>query len=400
MSVHPPLRVLLLAPHPFFQHRGTPLAERALLEALSSRGYHLEVLTFHEGEDISIPNCTIHRIPRIPGVTNIRPGFSLKKLVCDGVMLIRLVSLLRKRDFDVIHAVEESAFMAMFVKVLFRTPFVYDMDSSLAHQMIDRFPVLAAAEGLLAAWEKRAVRRSLAVVAVCQALEELALRYDPDADVRRIEDFSLLPRSTGKADDLAAIGVRGSIVLYVGNLEAYQGIDLLLRGFARVLERAPDARLVVIGGSDEHIAHYSEIARTLNISARVHFAGPRPVDALAGYLRQAEVVVSPRTQGQNTPMKVYSYLDSGRPLLATRLPTHTQVLDDDIAMLVDPDPVSVGDGLVALLRNPELRERLATAAGRRVEEEFSEPSFRAKVGDLYDLVENRLGRPDSGGPPT
>ena len=50
----------------------------------------------------------------------------------------------------------------------------------------------------------------------------------------------------------------------------------------------------------------------------------------------ADLLVSPRVKGENTPFKVYTFLASGRPLLATRIPTHTQLLDDDLAWLVEP----------------------------------------------------------------
>jgi len=59
------VKILLLAPHPFFQARGTPLAVRTVLEFLSGRGHHVDILTLHEGEDLALPNCRIHRLPLI-----------------------------------------------------------------------------------------------------------------------------------------------------------------------------------------------------------------------------------------------------------------------------------------------------------------------------------------------
>ena len=81
------MKILLLAPQPFFQARGTPIAVRLVLEFLSSRGHRVDALTYHEGSDVDIPNCRVVRIPRLPGIRDIRPGFSLKKILCDLVML-------------------------------------------------------------------------------------------------------------------------------------------------------------------------------------------------------------------------------------------------------------------------------------------------------------------------
>jgi glycosyltransferase involved in cell wall biosynthesis len=147
---------------------------------------------------------------------------------------------------------------------------------------------------------------------------------------------------------------------------------------------------VIIGGAPGHITACGVRAAALGIGGRVHLLGPRPVTALGSYLRQATIVVSPRVKGQNTPMKVYSYLDSGAPLLATRLPTHTQVLDDDIAMLAEPQPEAFGEALATLLNDNALRLRIATAARERVTREFTREAFRRKMGAFYATVEREL----------
>ncbi len=112
------LRILLLAPQPFYQDRGTPIAVRHLLETLVAAGFEVDLLTYHEGADIVIPNCTIRRIPSLPGLTGIRPGFSAKKLLCDIMMLTMAVRLTTRLRPDLVHAVEESAFMALVLRRL------------------------------------------------------------------------------------------------------------------------------------------------------------------------------------------------------------------------------------------------------------------------------------------
>ena len=77
------MKILLLAPHPFYQERGTPIAVNLLLKALSERGDKIDVLTYHIGADTVHANVAIHRIARIPFVKSVRPGFSFKKIVCD-----------------------------------------------------------------------------------------------------------------------------------------------------------------------------------------------------------------------------------------------------------------------------------------------------------------------------
>ena len=123
------MKILLLAPHPVYQERGTPIAVDRMLRVRSESGHHIDVLTYHEGESPSYTNVTLHRIPLPSGIRNVPPGFSAKKLVCDAFMFFKGLALVRRTRPQVIHAVEESVFMAMIYGIFFKTPFVYDMDS-------------------------------------------------------------------------------------------------------------------------------------------------------------------------------------------------------------------------------------------------------------------------------
>lgn len=391
------MRILVLAPHPFFQARGTPLAVRRVLDFLGNRGHQLDLLTFHEGEDIEIPNCRIHRIARPLWIRNIRPGFSMKKVVCDMFMFMKCLRMVRKNRYDLIHAVEESAFIAAAMQRLAGIPYVYDMDSSLAEQLVDAYPGLQFAFATLRRCEAVAVRHSLGVLTVCAALEDVAHGHAPDKPIGRVEDTTLLSpdqhhSGNGQgAESVLPAGVdhRSPVAMYVGNLEHYQGIGLLLEGFRHALVRVPSAHLVIVGGLEEDIAYYGRRATQLGISTRVHFLGPKPISALDGLFRRADVLVSPRLKGLNTPMKIYSYLDSGTAVLATRLRTHTQVLDDRTAYLVEPDPEALGDGLVELLSDPVLRERLASHAKAYVQREFTPEAAHRKLGSFYTMMESR-----------
>ena len=386
------MRILLLAPQPFFQARGTPIAVKMVLEFLCSQGHVVDALTYHEGSDIEIPNCRIYRIPRVPGVHNIRPGFSLKKIACDIAMFGACARMMRRTRYDLVHAVEESAFIAAVMKSFTGVPYVYDMDSSLAEQMLEAFPRLKPVAPILRRFEAIAVRRSAGVLTVCVALEDVAHRHAPATPVGRVEDTTLLPpiSDTNGSRHLPAETEGAPVAMYVGNLEHYQGIDLLLEGFRHTLDQMHEARLVIVGGQADDIARYGERATALGIRQAVHFLGPKPVSALGDLLREADVLVSPRLKGLNTPMKIYSYLDSGTAVLATRLRTHTQVLDDRTAYLVEPEALALGTGLATLLKDDSMREGLAARAKDHVQREFTPEAARRKLKSFYATIEARL----------
>ena len=388
------MKILLLAPHPFYQARGTPIAVKTVLEFLSERGDTVDVLTYAEGTDVSIPNCTVHRIARVPGLQGIRPGFSVKKVLSDVLMIGSCLRLVRRTRYDLIHAVEESAFIAAAMRALTGVPYVYDMDSSLAEQLVEAYPPLRFAFPVLRRMEALAIRRSSGVLAVCAALQDVALSHVPGQLVGRVEDTTLLVSAGSAAGNGRSLPPTdaGPMAMYVGNLEPYQGIDLLLEGFRHTLSRVPEAKLMIIGGREPDIAHYRGRAQRLGIDGSVVFAGPRPIGMLPELLRQADVLVSPRLKGLNTPMKIYSYLDSGSAVLATRLRTHTQVLDDGMAYLVEPEPLALGHGLAELMADPDLRARLASTAKAYVQREHTPEAARRKLEAFYSTMESRVRR--------
>ncbi len=389
------MKILVLAPQPFYQLRGTPIAVRMLVETLAELGHEVDLLVFHEGEDLEMPGVSLHRSPAPPWVGNVGPGFSVKKLLCDAAMTMKAARMAWRGRYDMIHAVEEAVFMAWLAGRLTRTPYVFDMDSSMPEQIADKYRLPRWLHRLMDRFEAFAIRGSAGVVAVCRALEDRVRDQAPGTPVVRLEDVSLLDDKAETEEDLRhSLRLGGEVILYVGNLESYQGIDLLVESFALAAEQRDGFDLVVIGGTADDVARYGDRAANLGVAGRTHFIGPRPLEALAAYLRQADILVSPRIHGNNTPMKIYSYLDSGRPVLATRLPTHTQALTDEIAELVDPSAPAMAEGMLKLLGDSGERDRKAARARERVASEYSIGAFKRKLSAFY----LRLGESGDEGP--
>ncbi|MFQ3567068.1 MAG: glycosyltransferase [Aggregatilineales bacterium] len=374
------MRMLFLAPQPFYQERGSPIAIKLVLEVLSQRGVKVDVLTYHEGEDVFFDGVALRRTPGL--VHGIRPGFSWKKLVCDGFMTVQALQQCLRQRYDMVQAVEESVFIALLLKALFGIPYVYDMDSSLPEQLIEKNKRLRFLLPFMRTLEGLAVRHAEAVVPVCEALAETARQHHPKRVVV-LHDVPLAHDEVedGDIDDLRG-QISGCLAMYVGNLEPYQGIDLLLESFALAQRYQPQLRLVIIGGRADDIAHYKDQCAALGISEQTFFLGPRPVAQLGRYLAQADVLVSPRISGNNTPMKIYSYLQSGKPIVATNLKTHTQVLTRDIACLTEPTAAAFAEGLALLAADPALRAALGSAGKRHVTECYSYASFHRVLSDL------------------
>lgn len=382
------MNILLLAPHPFFQERGTPIAVNLLLKVLSGAGHRVDVLTYHLGEDVTHPNVTVYRISRPAFIKAVSPGFSLKKLVCDLYMIPEAVQMARCGRYDIVHAVEESVFIARIIRRITGIPYVYDMDSSLPGQMVEKMPFLVVLRPLMRWFERRAISRATGVIAVCDSLAQIA----KDAGGSRVvvlNDISLLDTApeNARSETRERLKITGLCFMYIGNLESYQGINLLLESFAILLKTVPDSTLVVAGGTDPDIASYKHQADNLGMANNVRFIGPWPISRLSTLLTGADVLVSPRLTGNNTPMKIYSYLDSGKPILATAMSAHTQVLDQDTAVLSAANPADYSMGMLRLVNDPVLREGLGLRGKALAAKKYCFEAFKAAIINFYAIIE-------------
>lgn len=388
------MKILFLAPCPFFQERGTPIAVREVLVVLAGAGHTIDVLCYHEGEAVEIPGVTLHRVQPFLPIRGVPPGPSIKKIICDLSMARDVVKMAKAGDYDLVHAVEESAAMARWVRRRFGIPYIYDMDSSMPGQVVDKFPWARGVLAPMREGERQLIAGSSGVVAVCQALADTAQRVvlneGCDRPVALLEDpnladFTEVDQSALKAE----LGTQQRLVTYVGNLESYQGIGLLLQGFAEAVGQVPDADLLVVGGNPDHITLYKGESEALGISDRVHFTGPMPLDRLGFFLGSSDVLISSRAQGENTPMKIYSYMASGTPIVATAIRSHTQVLHRDNAVLAAPEPKALADGIVRALTDPEVAA-LGAAAKVEADARFNRSVFRRTLLSFYELVAKNI----------
>ena len=386
------MRVLVLAPHPFYQDRGTPIDVHLVLRVLSERpGTTVDVVTYHEGEDVDLPNVCLHRSRRLPGLEGIQPGFSMKKVLADVLLFFKAWALVRENDYDLIHAGEEAVFLAMFFKRMHDIPYAYDLDSSIAQQLVEQKPYLDAFSEIFNWTERQAIQESLINFPVCNALADLC-RENGSGKTVTLHDISQLddPDDSDPERLRQEIDAEGPVFLYVGNLEPYQGIDLLLESFQVAQRREPALTLVIIGGSPEDIDHYRARASELGIKEDTEFLGPRPFEHLGDYLSGADVLVCSRREGINTPMKIFPYLHSGRPVLATDLRTHNQVLTGDEAFLAPDNPEGFAEGMLELARDPSLRTRLGQNGRAFVERNHTFEAHRERLNEAYDWIEENL----------
>ena len=346
----------MIAPEPFFEPRGTPFSEFHRIRALTALGHQVDLVTYPFGQPVSIPGLRIFRSLKPPFLRAVKIGPSAAKIPLDALLSFTAVRCALSSRYDAIHSHEEAGLVGVVLAALLRVPHLYDMHSSLPQQLTNfAFSRSRYTRRVFLAMERFMIRRSRVVIVICPSLEDTVRGIDPRANVVLIENA---PGSPDAVTDTAPM------VLYTGTFEAYQGLDLLFEAMAIVARARPDARLVLAGGKPDQVTQARAQARMAGIEPLTIFAGERPAAEMPAYLLAADLLVSPRSRGTNTPLKIYQYLRSGKAIVATRLLTHTQVLSDETAILTAATPEAFADGILTGLNDPAR----ASAVGRHARE--------------------------------
>jgi glycosyltransferase involved in cell wall biosynthesis len=355
MSQAVDMRILMLAPQPFFEPRGTPFSVWGRLKALSALGHEVDLVTYHLGQDIAIPGVVIHRTWKVPFITSVKIGPSVPKLFLDLLLLAKSVRLLQKNHYDLLHTHEEASFFGALLARLFRVRHLYDMHSSLTQQLTNfRYSKFKPLINIFDWVERKVINSSDAIITICPALEDHVKQINCRIPQVMIENVAMeadpadLSEEALRPVQARYPGLAGRrIILYAGTFEAYQGLELLVASAQKVVQRHNDALFLMVGGSPDQVRHYEKRVAAGGLSSHFLFTGKRPPAEVPIFVKLSHMLVSPRINGTNTPLKIYSYLHAGKPIVATDLYTHTQVLNPSISMLVEPDEESLARGILS-----------------------------------------------------
>ncbi|MCI0696960.1 glycosyltransferase [candidate division KSB1 bacterium] len=407
------MKVLMIAPQPFFQPRGTPFSVLHRLKALSKLGYHIDLVTYHLGQDVEIENVKIHRAQGVSWVKEIAIGPSKTKVLLDAFVYRRAVELLRRQRYDLIHTHEEAGFFAIRLSRKFGALHLYDMHSSLPQQLSNfKYSQAKALMQVFERLEAATINSAQAVITICPELFNYVKKRFPEKYNKLIENVAdnaivfgesaqnghgkieaaeLARRYGLPAKTNGAKGKNGAAtVLYTGTFEPYQGLDLLLEASQPVLSRYDNVRFLVVGGKPEQVAQYQEKADRLGVSEKFIFTGQRPPEEIPLFMHLADLLVSPRVAGNNTPLKIYSYLRSGIPIVATDHLTHTQVLNAEVSVLTDCTPPAFASGILRVLEDRSYGENLAQRAQVLAAREYSYEGYLQKTREIYSYLEGLL----------
>ena len=389
------LSILMVAPQPFFSARGTPFSVLHRIRALLALGHKVDLVTYGYGDDIEMEGLTILRSKRLPLISRVKIGPSIPKIFLDIFLYFDTRKALNKKQYDVFHSHEEAAFFFLQLGKKHKIPHLYDMHSSLPQQLSNfKAYNIDAFRKIFENLENKVLSSCDGIITICDDLGKIVEGGYADKPHRMIENIGedrkvFQPNDTDWRGNLQ-MG-NGPVLLYTGTFEAYQGIDLLLDSMPAVLEAHPTATALMVGGNPQQVAQYKAQASTLGLDKNIRFTGTVHPSNIPNLIDLSTVIVSPRSRGTNTPLKIYNYMRTGKPLVATNRLTHTQILQQHTACLVDATPQGFAAGINKVLNDSDFAAQLSQAAQDYALEHFSDDAYIEMVGDIYNKMFASIG---------
>lgn len=384
------MKILMISPQPFFEPRGTPISVYQRLEALSALGHEIDLVTYHVGKDVELPNVRLHRVSGLKVIQHVRIGPSRAKILLDVQIFFRAIRMLIGKHYDVIHSHEEASFFSMFLAWIFRTRHLYDMHSVLSKQLTNfSFGNRSFFVKIFEILEKFVIRTCDAVITVGPDLEKYVKSVGKNIRVVMIENIALHAYQTPVQPDEVKqlekkLNLEGRLpIVYTGTYERYQGLDMALKCVDTVRKKYPNVIFIFVGAKVQQAQEWTEKATRKGLGDHTIFLDVVSPEESMVFLASATMLISPRLDGTSTPLKIYSYLHAEKPIVATNITSHTQVLTNDTALLVEPNEGAFAEGILQILNDPELAERLGKNAHQLAQDKFGRQDYISKVGQIY-----------------
>lgn len=334
------------------------------------------------------------RIINVPWYKKLEAGPSWQKPFLDILLLIKSFRVVRRFKPDIIHAhLHEGAFIGRFVSWCFSIPLLFDYQGSMTAEMADHefmrkggffFRILKSLER----WIDRGA--DIIVTSSGGAKDNLISEFG-------ISQEKIIPVLDGVDTDVfrlaypveylwekLAIPKGRRVVVYLGLLNEYQGVDLLLNAAGDVIKKLPDTHFLVMGYPD--MEKYREMAERVGVTANVTFTGRIDYSEAPTYLCLGDIAVSAKLSKTEANGKVFNYMAAGLPTVCFDTSVNREILGDTGVYAGFGSRESLASTMIDILSDTKKLEWLRGAVRERAVTELSWRKAGERMMAVYGSI--------------
>ncbi len=389
------MNILTIAPTPFFADRGCHVRIFEETRALMKLGNEVTICTYHNGRNIA--GFNIRRIPNIPWYNKLEAGPSYHMLYLDMLLLSRSLQHSMEKRPDIIHAhLHEGAFIGKFCSKFRNVPMIFDMQGSLSGEMAAHGFIKNEGEFYNFIHKFESILNGMAdaiITSSANMAEVLKNNFKVDGNKIFVipdgVDTEIFHPHYDTKDLRSKLGIDSDkkIVVFLGLLNEYQGVDLLIKSIPRVVRDVSNVHFLIMGYPD--VEKYQKMAKELNVLDYVTFTGRIDYSEAPLYLNLGDIAVSPKiTLSGEGNGKIYNYMACGLPTVVFDFPTNREILGDTGVYARNVDPESLVEKMVELLLDDKKREELRLKVREKAANEYSWAKAGKKLMEIYQKYQN------------
>lgn len=380
-----------------------------LTRHLGKRGIHVDVFTRSQDEHVphvlhNLGYC--NRVVHIPAGPEVPlPKRELATYIPEFVEGINLFAAQKEIHYDLIHShYWMSGMAAEQLRARWQTPIIHMFHTLvMMKNRVARSPEELEGEYRLKGEQRILQIADRIVVATPAEQSQLEFLYKANSKKLRIippgvdlSHFYPIPRD--EAREVIGVPLKNRMILFVGRIEPLKGLETLIRALAYMQKTSQlvccPHSLVIVGGDPEEtplnvnaeMARVQALVRELDIRDLVLFLGKKDQQTLPYYYSAADVVVVP-SHYESFGMVALEAMACGTPVVASQVGGLGFLIRDGVTGYVIPDgePELLGNRLMELILDPQLRERMGRQASQ-LAQEYSWERIAAEIANLYEEV--------------
>ncbi len=352
--------IAMVAPCPFPTFQGTQVFIRSLASGLSRAGHTVHLITYGHGEYESDFDFHLHRTMRLG--KRLRSGPSLTKPAADMALFMKAERILKtyRCDFLHVHNVEGLGIGAL-LRLHHQIPLIYHAHNAMGPELPTYFRahLAQAFAGVVGDVLDRTLPKvAHGVITLDETQRLFHQEYGIDADRLHVVPAGIEPKDLEEPELETIHHVQdvlgdGPWMIYAGNPDNYQNLELLWNALPLIYAKRPDAKLLIATSYEPET--FAQLIPASLPQESMHIYRYHSLAELKALFAVSDVGLSPRKIWAGVPIKLLNYLATGLPVVACKSAAQ-YLLDEGCGALVDDSPESFAQGVLDTLADPQERQ--------------------------------------------